>query len=264
MDNAAVADQKRPFITLGRGPRFVLFWTGGPGVKCPDYKGEKIQVFLDRTFEKMKGLRKSLNEKYEELADANPTSKTKILRHFLGVGHWAFATAMELRPYMEYYRVLPTNTLYVDYIYRLEEIYCKCFTAAHLFGESDESLVGLRGLLTDFEIAGGIAPDGNPGSGIMASELSYYSNYNWLALRTPILYRRYPELMEALAEMVIRDYPAVAKSLGFQIKYRLESKDSGFGNPEIFSPEKSEMLQKLRTVVWRLYECAEKVERKKA
>ena len=264
MEEAAITDRKRPFITLQRGPFSVLFWTGGPAINCPDYKGEKIQKFLDRTLKRMIDLRVNLNRKYEMLPESNQGQKLKILRHFLGVGHWAFATAMELRPYLDYFAVQPTNTLYVDYVHRLEEVYVKCFAAAHLFGESDESLVGLRALLTDFQIAGGITPDGNPGKGINSSEQTYYSVYCWLASGTPIFYQCYAELVEALAEMVIRDYPAVAKRLGSQIKYRLESKDDGFGDPEISSPEETEMLRKVRTVVWRLYECAEKAEQKKA
>lgn len=264
MDNAAITDQKRPFITLRRGPCLVLFWTGGPAVNCPDYRGENIHKFLDRTFERMKGLAVNLNRMYETLPEASQYKKAKILRHFLGVGQWAFTVAKELRPYLAYFSVLPINTLYVDYVYRLEEIYTKCFSAAHLYGEFDESLVGLHGLLTDFQIAGGIACNGQPGNGIMQSELGYYAAYTWLAPREPIFYRRYAELMEALAEMVIRDYPTVAEKLGFQIKYRLESKNSGFGNPDIFSLAKTEMLERVRAVVWRLYECADKTKQKKA
>ena len=119
-----------------------------------------------------------------------------------------------------------------------------------MFGDVDESLVGLHGLLIDFELTEPVwkGPCVTNYRGIQMSEESYYVAYVGTTEREPLVYERYGELIQEMFNLISTKYPDASFHFGMLLKYRLTDIKRGFGDISISSPAKIEMREK----VWEL------------
>jgi len=224
----------------------------GPGAYDPKnvVQDKKLIDFLNELQGKMLLTQKTLNKRWKVFdknnlfCSANSATIETCLRHAAR----AFATTLELHPYCDVCRYGPTDPLYVVYIQRLEEIFTKCFTVAWMYGNPEQSMVGLCGLLTDFQINGGVdMKDGGEGGGMAVSLYAYHRAHFEPNNREPIVYQKFTEMLRKLSETVKRSYPKcripLAGSIGRMI--------SGpcFNRTDITSPTKTEALQCLADIV---------------
>lgn len=250
--------KQQPFITLSCRPRFVLHWTGGPRIPDLDkvaYLDTTVKKFLPRLVSKMLGIKETLNAQFDRILVhlVSPSDTRFFLRKVLGYAAWAYAQACELRPVAEMFAKLPENHFYGQYIFTLEEIYTKCFALAHIVGDEDEAMVGLRGLLTDFENTGVLADDGKVNEyGIGDSLRQYFVAYFHSQKLPAIRYARFADLMSATTSLVLGKFPLAKKILSEEIASRIFSEDCGFGRKDITSPEKTAMLGRLDKLVQKL------------
>lgn len=240
-----------PLITLDRAPVFMINWWNA------DYSpftigNENLAEFIGRLRQNLGEMRDVLNKRFEQLGKDNAAEKKNrlIIAEFLTKATWAYKAACALRPFLPHFSQTWPNWLYVDWVYRLEEVYTKCFAVAHIFGNDTESQAGLRGLVTDFAKTGGISKNGTSNEdGLRASEWAYYLAYFSATNRHPRAYQKFGELMTKLGTLVSNRYPKVAESLAWHINHRLHNETHGFGNPRITSPEKIALVERMTTLV---------------
>ena len=145
--------------------------------------------------------------------------------------------------------------LYVDWIFRLEEVYTKCLSIVYIFGTDCEKHQARINLLHDFVHMGGITDDSGPGSGLDPTITAYYRAFFSSTNRHPLAYQRFGELISELAELVQKKYPKAAPNLSRSIVYLLESETHGFASKSISSPAKVAMIEVLQQVVAALKEA---------
>lgn len=238
---------------------FVVYGLGAGANKC-SFQGEPLLVFLEKIMKKMFTLKTELNRNFRKLKkdDLSDLRNRTIIKRYLEVGSWAYAVAVNLRPFAFFCKDGPTNPLYFFYIQRLEEIFTKCFAVAHIFGLPDERIAGEQGLLTDFALNGGVELEtGKIGWGFNTSILVYYIAYfNTTIGRHPLTYERFGELITSITRFVENHYPKIILPLAKQIKDFLENEAPGFANKKITSPAKLSMVEKLTKIKNRLVEVA--------
>lgn len=248
-----VATQKE-FITLEVSQvGFVVYGLGGGANKCV-FHGVKLMKYLEGLWEKMWNLKKELNTMWVVLDKKNSDNPINrgIIEKFLYVGAWAYALSVELKPFSEDCRHGPTDPLGHIFLQRLEEIFTKCFIAVHMYGNMDESIVGRRGIFTDFELNGGInVNNGTTGYGFEYSILIYFLAHFAPNERTPIVYQKYAEFMEELSKLIETCYPKCSAAFSVEINRLIQSRDRGFGSKEITSPAKDILLAKLAGIASR-------------
>jgi hypothetical protein len=116
----------------------------------------------------------------------------------------------------------------------------------------------LYGLDADFEFNGGISrKDMTTGQGLKATITADYLAYFVPNPRSPIVYERFGELVEVIAEKVRSQYPKVSKRLAMEISALVKSQHCGFGRQDITSPAKTELLIKLGEIVEQLSQVVE-------
>lgn len=246
MNTISKTAEKQEFITLEVSQIGFVVYGIGPGAKNYTYRGEVLMDFLENLWKKMWGLKDELNKAWDSLDKKNPESPKNLpfIKKILAVGWWAYALAVELKPFTK--ASVDGHPLRRMFLERLEEIFTKCFAAAHLYGLPDESIVGLRGLLTDFEVNGGIdQKTGKEGCGFGTSLLIYYIAYFASTNRKPLAYERFGELMEALAALIANRYPRVSPRFVEHLTCLVEETNFGFGSKEVQSEAKTQMLEKL-------------------
>ncbi len=243
--------KKREFITLEVSTIGFVVYGLGAGAKDCIYRGKPLPEFLERLFKRLVALKTVLNKIWSSLDKEDPENRCNRagIRKILATAAWAYATILEIQHFAERCVDGPTNPLRHFWLTRLEEIYTKCFAAAHLYGSPDERMVGLCGLLTDFEVNGGIDHKTHgEGRGFDGSLMTYYCAYFSFTNREPFVYERFGELMEAIASLIVSRYPKVAESFGEYIARRIEDTPYGFGSKEVQSPAKTIMLEKLEVL----------------
>ncbi|MEN9613841.1 MAG: hypothetical protein RLZZ347_148 [Candidatus Parcubacteria bacterium] len=243
------AENEKTFITLAVPMHgFVVYGYGG-GVNGCVYRGKPLLPFLQRLEEDFPKLRDTLNETHDSLdkiRPENPENQAKIHKLLL-TGAWAYALTLELQPFQKACLHGPTNPLRHFILLRLEEIYTKCFAAAHMYGAPDESLIGLHGLLTDFEVNGGINTlNGDVGSGFHTSVHDYFMAYFAPNSREAIVYERFGELIHAITEIITTQYPKVVTALGAHINHLIVDEHLGFASSKFTSDTKTALIEKLK------------------
>ena len=242
---------KREFITLEVSQVGFVVYGIGPGANKCSFHGQPLPQFLDSLWRKMAVLKVELNQSWDKLDKQNRHNPQNmfIIEKFIGVGFAAYSLAVDLASFAPHCMYGPTDPLRHIFIQRLEEIFTKCFSAAHMFGDLEESVAGLRGLLTDFEVNGGIDhKTGNAGSGLNVSVYLYYVAHFWQEAREPICYQRFGELIEAITLMINTRYPKAAEAFAASIVGLLESSAHGFAN-KFTSEPKAALLEKLSSLV---------------
>lgn len=252
------------FITLTQGPVFVLAWTGG--TYGPDYSQLKVgdlplDQFLDGIGAELIKLQKELNQLFKKINREDPVNGVNrpIFARFMEAATWAMHQASLLNPLLKHYRACPTNFLYVDWVFRLEEVYTKCLAVIYIFGMDGERSAAYASLLHDFVHMGGISKDGGPGNGLETSMMAYYMAFFSSTNRHPMVYHRFGEFVEKLGDLVCQEYPKAAAQLASSIDYRLRSDTHGFAFSAITSPAKTAMLEVLRHSVETLRAAKQKV-----
>lgn len=245
------ATKNREFITLEVLTIGFVVYGIGPGARNCNYRGEPLTDFLKVLWEKLWDLKDKLNEDWRSLDRSNlenPANRP-IIQRFLQTGAWAYALAVELTPFSKACVDGPTNPLYHIFIRRLEEIFTKCFAATHLCGSPDESMVGLRGLLTDFEANGGIDHEtGVEGSGFYHSLLMYYVAYFNPTNREAVVYDRFGDLLESIASMATEKYPKVMPAFQKHVGDLLIESQPGFASQEFRSEAKTSLIERLSSL----------------
>jgi hypothetical protein len=239
------------FITLDVSTVGFVVYGIGAGAKHCTFQEEGLPKFLERLWVKMWALKETLNKSWKKLDKENLQNRVngKIIREYLEVATWAYAISVELGPFEKACVDGPTNPLRHIYIRRLEEIFTNCFAVANIYGSPEQSMVGLRGLLTDFESNGGIdVKTGGTGFGFDISLWMYYTAYFRVTNRSPLAYERFGELIEALSKLINKHYPKVSVVLAKEIEGRLNCPNHGFGDPTITSPAKTAMILKLQGI----------------
>lgn len=229
----------------------VVYGIGAGAEKC-SFRGEILADFLQKLWDKMFTLKDNLNKSWEKLDRNNPNhpENRAIMQEFLSTGAWAFALCMELAPFAPHCLHGPTNPLQMMFLRRLEEIFTKCFAAAHMYGNPDESMVALQGLVTDFETNGGInLKTGEAGTNLHWSIFVYFLAYFVPNNLEQVTYERFGELVGAIAARVASEYPEASEKLGLEIANLLSNTEQGFGRKHITSPAKTAMIEKLEGVV---------------
>ncbi|MDR3558069.1 MAG: hypothetical protein P4L61_00910 [Candidatus Pacebacteria bacterium] len=223
----------------------------GPGAYDPKnvVQGKKFIDFLEELKSKMLRAQATLNQKWKTFDTENQSNPSNIatvetcLRHATR----AFATTLELVPYCEACCYGPTNPLYVEYIQRLEEIFTKCFTVAWMYGNPEQSMIGLHGLITDFQVNGGVdMKNGERGNGMYRSLCEYHRAHFEPNDRRPLVYQKYAEMIRRLSETVKRYYPQCYAPLAESI--RMVTFAGQCFSQEIASPAKSSALEGLATI----------------
>ncbi len=245
----SVMKVKKKFIVFPGQLGFVVYGLGA-GVNFCKFRNQPLADFLSELEEKLLKIRDRLNLDFEKLDifNLNKPSNQVIIRRFLETASWAYALCVELVPFQRDCVHGLTNPLRSLYLEKLEEIQVKCFAAAHIFGNPDQQIVGLRGLLTDFELNGGISPKGGVGNGFYTSLLDYFLGYFIHPKREPVLYQRFGELIEGLATLAKKKYPRICGRLAISIREKITSTDFGFGNTHVSSTAETELLAKLRMI----------------
>jgi hypothetical protein len=212
------------------------------------FRGVPLPEALDQIHEQLLAYPASLNEAWAKLnkdVDSNPANRP-LIGQFLTVAAWAYALSVELSPHTEACQDGPTNPLSHMFIGPLEQIFTNCFAAAHMFGTKDESMVGLRGLLTDFHTNGGIElRTGTKGPGFERSFRLYFEAYFCTIERHPNAYNCFGELLREIGSLVSEKYPRVAPRLMGHIDSLVSQQIGGFATPGITSPAKTAMLKVL-------------------
>ena len=210
-------------------------------------QGKQLNVFLEELQKKMLLAKKTLNKKWEAfdkdnlLNPANISTVETCLHHAAR----AFALTLELNQYRGVCVYGPTDPLYVIYIQRLEEIFTKCFTAAWIYGNPEQIMVGLHGLITDFQINGGVdTKTGEEGSGMLTSLNAYLRACFEPNVREPIAYQKFAELVQKLARTVKQHHPKCCAPLADDIRVIIKQ---GFSH-DFTSLPKTTALQKLANI----------------
>lgn len=248
MKDTANAVSKKELITLEVSKIGFVVYGIGSGANHVSYRGKILMDFLNELMARMVAVKDELNQAWDSLdrSDLGDPRNLPIIQKFLATGSWAYALTLELQPFTKDCIDGPTDPLRKMFIERLEEIYTKCFAMAHLFGLPDESMVGLQGILTDFEVNGGINHETNEeGAGFSLSLLLYFIAYFYATDREPILYQRFGEAMEAIETRMVARYPATALVFAKHISRLIKETPFGFGSKEIQSEAKTKMLEKL-------------------
>lgn len=233
---------------------FVVYGIG-PGARGCTFEDEPLLTYLDRVWKKMWRLKTVLNQSWQKLDRENLNSRKNraIIGRYLSVAAWALALARELGPFQKACLHGPTNPLRSIIIVRLEEIFTKCFVAAHIYGNTDERVIARTGLLTDFEVNGGVNhKTGGVGEGFGLSISDYYLAHFAPNGREPIIYERFGDLIARVGDLIANFYPNLAVSFVREIKYLLESPDRGFGNPKVTSLAKSAMMDDFSKLIDRM------------
>ena len=251
---ALATSVKQEFITLDRGPFWVVHWCGGhygPAYSNLKVGDQTLEQFLEFVWTRLTVLQKQLNEIFKGIntEDLKDEANRLAIGRFMENATWAMSTALLLRPYMEHYNGCPTNFLYVDFIFRLEEIYTKCLAAAYIFGTDCEMEQAHVNLVHDFVHMGGISDDGGPGNGLGESVTAYYRAFFSATNRHPLAYQKFGEFISRLAKLVQKEHPKAVEKLSWNIKWLLESDTHGFASKLFISPAKSAMLEVLQKVV---------------
>ncbi len=242
------------FLTMRRGPCFILHWTGGYGSPLYsqlEFKGQTLDDFLRYVWKKFRSLQKGLNRLFTKLdfdAPNNPTNK-RVFAKFMDSAIWAMSAAIDIRPYLDHYTHDPTNFLYIDFVFRLEEIYTKCLSLVYIFGDKTQKQQAYINLLHDFVQMGGISADGGPGHGLDCSITAYYRAFFSSTMRHAMAYQRFGALIADLAKLVQEKYPKAANKLAGSVDHLLKSATCGFSSTEFSSPAKSAMIEVLQQVV---------------
>jgi len=247
-----VEKPKKKFVNLSLpqyGPQIRGY--GGNAYRIR-HRGEVLVNFLDQLRKRIEKLGEELNHSWETLDKSNlenPANR-RLIQGMLMAGSWAYAQTQEIQDYAEDCAYGVTNPLQDIIVGPLEKIYTKCFAAADLFGLPDESMIGRRGLLTDFEINGGIDnKSGDTGPGFYQSLIDYYLAYFEQYNLQPIAYQKFGELMLDITALIKDRYPKAMPALVEKILSMMEKPDYGFGTKEITSPAKTELLLKLGEIV---------------
>lgn len=239
------------FITLRPEHRGIVHMTGGrypkPYSEYP-YQDGTLEDFLERVWAQMLIYRDTLNAAYAQIDQEKPgdPSYAPHVELFLRGAHWAFAVARELNPFIPHFRRGPMNDLYQRVVYPLEEIFTKCFAAAHLHGDYFSKIIGLAGLLMDFRHTSE--------DNISSAVLLYYIAYTQPTRephRYPHVYCGWRELAEALIRQEAVGEGKRSKRLTELVRYLLHNIDDpqfGFGNPGSSSPAKDGMREQIRTL----------------
>ncbi len=255
---------EKEFITFeGSQIGFVTYGLGG-GAWRVHYRGEALADFLKQLEPKMLALQKELNETWKWIDTErleNPANRL-TMQKILATGSWAYALTLDMIPFQEHCLDGPTNPLRFYFIQRLEEIYLQCFSTAHVYGNPDESMIGLRGLLTDFEHNGGIdKKTGGPGAGFNSTILRCFQGHFWPATYAPLMYQRFGELVDKIGTALISDYPKTSLSLYNLITSMMTAEHGGFASTTIRSEAKSQMLERLKLLMAKLDLCLQKLTR---
>jgi len=238
----------REFISLEVHQVGFVVYGLGAGARDAVYRGAPLVPFLDELWKRFGREKNELNALYLKLDKENQHARSnqRIIQRFLLTAQWAYALAVDLNPFQKQCFDGPTNPLRFFYIQRLEEIFTRCFAAAHCYGAPDESMAGLRGLLTDFEVNGGIdGKTGEEGDGFYLSFLMYYRGYFVPAERRPVAYERFGELLDAVATLVQEHYPKVVPRFRRHLTELLTEENHGFASTAIRSQAKTTLIQKI-------------------
>lgn len=242
-------EKNQLFITLNVPVHgFVVYGYGGGVNKCV-YRGKPLLPFLQELEKQFPTLRDTLNQAHDSLDKvnpANPENQGKINKLLL-TGAWAYALVRELQPFQKACLHGPTDPLRHFILLRLEEIYTKCFGAAHMYGATEDGLLGLHGLLTDFEANGGVDTTcGGVGVGFNVSMSDYFLAYFAPTDREAIVYQRFGELIEALTQMIVNRYPKVVPTFSAHINHLIIDENLGFASTKFTSEAKTALIEKLK------------------
>jgi len=244
-------ERKDRFIDLSLPQCGPVLYGYGSGAYHIKYRGEILVDFLGRLRKKMEKLASELNQAWKALDKANPESPRNrdIIQKMLQAGFWAYAQTLEIQIYNKECVYGITSPLHDIIVNPLENIYMRCFAAAHMWGDLDEKMLGLNGLLTDFEVNGGIDhKTGDKGNGFGKSLLDYYIAYFAQNQRGTEAYLAFGELIDALFQMTKKRYPKILTELAKAIRSRMTETYYGFGNKEVTSPAKVALLSKLEAI----------------
>jgi hypothetical protein len=112
-------------------------------------------------------------------------------------------------------------------------------------------MVGLRGLMIDFEMNGGVDyTTGKVGQGFHISITDYFIAYFQPNDRASVVYLRFGELMEGIATMIKKRYPDVGPIFAVRMTKMTENKDLGFGSNGVTSVAKTQLIEKLGNLMY--------------
>lgn len=238
--------QTRQFIAFPpQGFGLVVYGIGG-GANFETYRGQNLAIYLQNLWDVLEKTKQRLNKMWEKLDRQKLNSKQNraILDHFLQTGAWAYALVVELAPFAKACQHGPTDPLRVLYLKKLDEIVAQCFSAAHIYGSPEQSVVGLQGLITDFVLNGGVnQKTGETGGGFYLSFHYYMFGHFGCTEFHPLAYERFGELVEALLKKTADLYPKVAEAIGDWISDALQKEDHGFARASITSEAKTAMVK---------------------
>lgn len=234
------------FLNLSRPHEGFVVYGPSEAARNRRFRSGSLGIFLDLLLARLTGLKEKLDQSFISLNKEDPSDPANrpVIAEFLSAASWAYALVMELLPHEVACFHGPTSPLRRHYIEPLEEIITKCFTAAHMFGNEDESAVGLRGLLTDFELNGGIdRKTGKSGQGFSLSLMNYHLGYFEATGRHPLAYRKFGELIVEIANLVKGTYPETSFALKDVLKTMLTTYFDS-----VTSKEKTEMLMTISNI----------------
>jgi hypothetical protein len=258
--------KKEEFVTLEVSQMGFVIRGIGPGAHKCTYRGEPLVDFLEKLWKKFAPLKNKLNTAWDSLdkTDSKNPANAEHIQTIMAAGSWAFALILELQPFTRKCLYGPTDPLRSLYILRLEEICTKCFAAAHLYGQPDESMVGLRGLLIDFETNGGInLKTGEKGCGFDTSIRTYFVAYFAHTSREAIIYERFGDLLEAIGMQIKEQYPKVGAPFEAELGRMLQEGNHGFAGKEFQSEAKTGLIKRITTLK-ESFVTSDKVELEKA
>jgi hypothetical protein len=178
--------------------------------------------------------------------DSKNSDTHTCVEECLKTGWWALSLVMELAPFQSKCAHGPTNPLRFFFLQRLEEILTKCFTAAYMFGNADQQMVGLRGLVTDFQSNGGVnLQTGEPGAGLYHSLCMYFDAHFWPNDREAFVYEKFGDLVCELGNLVRHQHPKCKMAFSEVVRRMLGHQ---FGRKDITSAPKTLMVAKLNSL----------------
>lgn len=239
--------KQEEFITLNVEQSGFVVYGMGPGTKSCVFRGELLEKFLEQVGKQFSSRKDSANQAWSKIDTLNPNNtRNKVqVRKLLEHAHWACAVCVALQPYAIKCIDGPTDPLRHFYLNRLDEIYTKCFAASHCYGTPNQRLVGLHGLLTDFEFNGGInSQKKETGDGFYSSLAWYFKSYFPPEKYIPRSYVAYGEFALALSDLA-QHYPFIARPLGKEfLSYLIPNTNFGF-SAKVTCQEKLDLKVKL-------------------
>lgn len=250
------ANRKEPFIRLECGPQFILHWIGGPAIpnsekisigktKLSTYISYYFSRFVFPAQEKLNGLFKKITGDQKSKVDR------KILGEFLKEAKLKMKWAEKIRPFMDLYKKLPENLLYIRVIHPIEEMYLRCLIMVVMFGNQKEKNEALKFICYDFVHMGGITKDRDYYAVMHNEQLWCRYCFDPFEQGQVIseAYQAYGNIVEAIAQEISHNYPVMNALLADSIEFRVSSTTKGFGQKDIKSPAKKELLRKLVAIV---------------